>query len=196
MSPRASIAAAFTLTVALSAAPATAATLYAGSWFNDTFGASGPAQASVDISAPNVTLTFDLDNGPGGIVFGQPIDPDPVTVQGTLNPDTSVTVTDITPNPHHVYGDIAATIVSPANVTIEMTNIPALNIDSATMTGGQNSPSTMHFDYVVRFPPGAGNPAVGRVELTLVPEPAAGPAIAGALIGLCGLARRRRRRRW
>lgn len=163
--------------LALAAGIAAAATAHAqqvlsyeGTWNNTTFGSSGPASLTTAITGTGFQAVFDLDNGPNGVVFGQTVDPGPITMLGSLDSSGAITFDSVTPNPHPVYGPLTIAGPSITNLSIGMPDIPSAALLNGTMTGGLQGNGQFHFDYQVNFT-GGGN-ALGTVTLTPIPEPA------------------------
>ena len=160
-------------------------TEYIGTWNNATFGSSGPARLTTTLTGSTFTANFDLDNGPGGIVFGQPVDPGPLLISGTIGSGGTLSSVSATPNPHAVYGPMTIAAPDIANMTINMTDIPAAGLTTGQIIGGRQSGGTFLFNYTVNFASGGG--AAGTVTMRVVPEPSS------SLLLLSFLARRRRR---
>lgn len=154
--------------------------LYTGSWTNTTFGSTGAADAEVIISPPNVSFMLDLD----GFVFGES-DPTPLTLSGLLNPDGTVSFTPVMGHP--TYGDVTGSVTAAGVITATGANVPSPNIDHVSLSG-QLSPGAIDINYAVHFEAAGVPPALGFIDLNLIPEP-----VSASLLLLAPLMLRRRR---
>ncbi len=132
-----------------------------GSWFNDTFGSSGPA--TVDVTICGTTLTFTLDLG--GFVFGAS-DPAPVTTTGMLNGDGSFDF-GMTTN-HPVYGTASGGVDAAGNVTLDLMNASGFGLIEIR---GTWTPTEFRTRYDIFFTPGGSVFATGTLEMDFVPGP-------------------------
>lgn len=115
---------------------------WSGSWTNHTFGSTGDARMTIDVSPDGTaSLTLDLD----GLVFGL-VDPEAATYPGSYTEGGAVFIVSDDP----VFGELSIVVDPGGNVLVSAPDVPSSNILSLSATGSLTT-EALHLDYLVLF---------------------------------------------